>query len=208
MKTEINSEDLAYWYLRLNGFLTIRNFIVHPDRGSNQETDVDLLAVRFPFRGENLKRPMQDDHIFAGVNVPYLVFAEVKSGQCSLNGPWTRPERQNMFRVLQAVGAFPFTTGKQVADHLYTEGFFENADFRVSIICFGNEKNNDISSEYSLISQILWPDCLRFIFRRFRAYKNEKVSHGQWDDVGKMLWDKTVEHRDDVGAFVGSFQVT
>jgi len=27
----IDPEDLAYWYFRLNGFLAIKNFVVHPD---------------------------------------------------------------------------------------------------------------------------------------------------------------------------------
>jgi len=31
--TPVDSEKLAYWYLRLNGFLSIPNFIVHRDTG-------------------------------------------------------------------------------------------------------------------------------------------------------------------------------
>ncbi len=46
----IKYEQLGYWYLRLNGFLTIPNFVVHPDVGHNQETDVDILGVRFPLQ--------------------------------------------------------------------------------------------------------------------------------------------------------------
>ena len=55
---DIHPEKLAYWYLRLNGFLTIPNFVVHPDNGSNQKTDIDILGVRFPYRAENLNRQM------------------------------------------------------------------------------------------------------------------------------------------------------
>lgn len=47
-------ERLAYWYFRLNGFLTTENFIVHPDEGKDQRTDADLLAVRFQHRAENV----------------------------------------------------------------------------------------------------------------------------------------------------------
>ena len=32
----VSSEALGYWFLRLNGFLTIPNFVVHPDTGSQQ----------------------------------------------------------------------------------------------------------------------------------------------------------------------------
>ena len=43
-KSPINSEDLAYWYFRLNGFLTIQNFVVHPNR-----TEIDIIAARMKF---------------------------------------------------------------------------------------------------------------------------------------------------------------
>lgn len=29
----MNPEQLAYWYFRLNGFLTTVNFVVHPEQG-------------------------------------------------------------------------------------------------------------------------------------------------------------------------------
>ncbi len=45
-------ETLTYWYLRLNGFFLLRNFVLHPSYESegtnNQAADSDLLAVRFP----------------------------------------------------------------------------------------------------------------------------------------------------------------
>jgi hypothetical protein len=50
----LDPEKVAYWYFRLNGFLQIENFIVHPERRGGQRTDADLLAVRFPYRAERL----------------------------------------------------------------------------------------------------------------------------------------------------------
>ena len=46
------TEDLVYWFFRLNGCLTMENFIVHPDTAGPPETDADLIAVRFPHRRE------------------------------------------------------------------------------------------------------------------------------------------------------------
>jgi hypothetical protein len=97
LPTPVASEDLAYWYLRLNGFLTIPNFVVHPDIGAEQRTDVDVLGVRFPHRRELLLRPMADDKPFVDVrDRAYLVLAEVKRGQCRRNGPWTDADSENM----------------------------------------------------------------------------------------------------------------
>lgn len=42
-------ESLGYWYLRLNGFVPMTNFVQHRFRdGAGQNADCDLLAVRFP----------------------------------------------------------------------------------------------------------------------------------------------------------------
>jgi hypothetical protein len=47
------SETLSYWYLRLNGFFLLRNFVLHPPyingRDYEQVADSDLLAIRFPY---------------------------------------------------------------------------------------------------------------------------------------------------------------
>lgn len=55
-------ERLAYWYFRLNGFMTIENFLVHPETGSNPRTDVDILATRFAHRRENAVKRQLTDH--------------------------------------------------------------------------------------------------------------------------------------------------
>lgn len=59
--TKIHPEKLAYWYFRLNGCLTIENFVVHPDWRRGQQTEIDLIAVRFPHRAELLNKSMIDD---------------------------------------------------------------------------------------------------------------------------------------------------
>ena len=48
----LQPEKVAYWYFRLNGYLQIENFVIHPGRRGGQRTDADLLAVRFPHRAE------------------------------------------------------------------------------------------------------------------------------------------------------------
>lgn len=46
-------EELVYWYLRLNGFFIINNFVLHHDTAS-RTSDADLLAVRFPYVYEDI----------------------------------------------------------------------------------------------------------------------------------------------------------
>jgi hypothetical protein len=51
-RERLDADKAAYWYFRLNGFLQIENFVVHPERRGSQRTDADLLGVRFRHRAE------------------------------------------------------------------------------------------------------------------------------------------------------------
>jgi len=64
------AEDVASWYFRLNGFLTIPGFVVHPDqRRRFPRTEADLLGVRFPFSREWIStRQMEDDPLLTRVD--------------------------------------------------------------------------------------------------------------------------------------------
>ena len=193
----ITPEGLAYWYLRLNGFLTITNFVVHPDMGRDQETDVDILGVRFPFRKENLRHPMQDAPIWSrhGTNRALIALVEVKAGRCALNGPWTKPERENMLRVLQAVGAMPHEESKLASTEIHKTGRYSSQLYTVMIVCIGGQRNVAIEQDYPQVPQILFSDTLEFIYDRFQKYRRQKVSHGQWDDNGKNLWNAACTSR-------------
>ena len=204
---DIDSEALAYWYLRLNGFLTTANFVVHPDSGSNQETDADVLGVRFPHRAENLVRPMKDDKFFTEDHGKILiVIAEVKTGRCNLNGPWTQPNRGNMVRVLRAIGPFKSKESELAAKGLYENGSYSNQRYKISLLCFGREKNEDVSQKYPSVRQILWPEVLAFIYNRFREYRREKSSHPQWDKAGHSLWSAS-DTSTDVQTFIDGIRV-
>ena len=197
MPVELSTEALVYWYLRLNGFLTITNFIVHPDQGRNQETDADILGVRFPYRAENLNRPMKDHEAITGEpGKIHMVIGEVKTGLCDLNGPWTKPERRNMLRVLKAIGILQSREAETAAKSLYEVGYYTNQRYRISLLCVGRERNAQITEKDPVVPQLLWIDILPFIYERFKSYRNEKVSHQQWDADGHKLWNAFEESRD------------
>jgi hypothetical protein len=44
-----HAEEAAFWYLRLNGFFAITNFVVHASGGVTHSSDCDVLGVRLPF---------------------------------------------------------------------------------------------------------------------------------------------------------------
>lgn len=203
----IDPEALAYWFLRLNGFMTIVNFVVHPDRGREQRTDVDILGCRFPFRKELLENPMIDYMEFTRVNdKPLIVIAEVKKGRCKLNGPWTRPENQNMQRVLYALGVFPEGQLLNIASDLYKNGCYDDPTALITLLCMGSMSNHDLERTYPKVPQITWESVLSFIYNRFDAYRNQKSAHPQWDECGKKLWEMAIECRNQ-NEFVSRIQI-
>ena len=47
-------EEYALWYLRLNGFFPISNFVIHGNSEIQHSSDCDILAVRFPYVYEEI----------------------------------------------------------------------------------------------------------------------------------------------------------
>lgn len=189
INNKISPEDLAYWYFRLNGFFTILNFIVHPDKGMGQRTDVDIFGVRFPYRSELLCDPMVDSEEFLEISKPYIVIVEVKKDRCGLNGPWTKKEKENMQRVLRALGVFKLDIIDNVAKSLYENGYFENEVYYVSLFCVGKRENPEYLKQFPKVPQLTWEKVAHFIYNRFSKYREQKYSHSQWDNVGKKIWD-------------------
>jgi hypothetical protein len=188
----IRSEKLAYWYFRLNGFLTIENFIVHPNSGSQQETEIDIIAARFPYRTElpENEHPMQDDEcLILKPNKIRIVLAEVKARRCRINPAWTNPNKENMPQIISALGPFEGETVMLVSDEIYKHGYYEDENFVVSLCCVGQEENLKIHVQFPDVPQLTWNHVLSFIYDRFSKYEIYKRQHQQRDSTGQMLFE-------------------
>ncbi|MEN3039228.1 MAG: hypothetical protein ABDI07_08795 [Candidatus Kryptonium sp.] len=182
------AESVAYWFFRLNGCFTIINFIVHRDthdRIHSQITDIDIFAVRFPYRRElaTSDKPMKDHDIFSNSKID-IILSEVKAGKCNLNSSWTKKE--NLIKILNALGAFKEDETETVADSLIKSGCYENQTHRIRIIAIGSEKNQEINPK---VEQLTFEEILNFIYERIDEYKKVKSSHHQWDEMGQKLYN-------------------
>lgn len=186
----VNPEELANWFLRLDGFFTIPNFVVHPTEGGRpQRTDADVLAIRYPDRVEVVGgKPLQDDSRFLAA-APLFVIAEVKAGKCRLNGPWTRPADRNVHLVLQAAGIVRASEIEPMARALYEQKRFKSANVNAILTCFGAEADASLGAG---VLQISWAEVAEFIFRRYKRYQSAKRDHQQWPKVGRVLWELAV----------------
>lgn len=103
----LTAEEVAYWYLRLNGFLMIQNFIVHGDRRGRTRTDIDVLGVRFRWRREHIADPMRDDDWVRVSDRTIVVFCDAKKGPEDLNPTWTDRNQKMMESFLTLIGVLP-----------------------------------------------------------------------------------------------------
>jgi hypothetical protein len=87
------SEELCYWYLRLNGFFPLSRFVMHRTAGRASTSDCDVLAVRPPHVHEEVGGRPDDWDPLLGKELDFTrtigVISEVKSG---------RLERAKLFR--------------------------------------------------------------------------------------------------------------
>lgn len=191
----LDPEKVAYWYFRLNGFLQIENFVVHPEKRGGQRTDADLLAVRFPYRAERLfddpNAIMVDDerHLALSRDLIDVVIAEVKTNQpCTLNGPWTQEDSQNVHRVLAAIGCVPHDCIDKAAMDIYRAGVHAS-DFghRIRLVAVGREYSDALAVAYPDVTQLTWVNMLEFIWDHFHTYRQQKTQVDQWDAQGLAI---------------------
>lgn len=205
----LKPEKVAYWYLRLNGFLQIENFVLHRTQGGGQRTDADLLAVRFPHRSEFVfdypNDPMQDDFTSLELSRDQIdiCIVEVKGNQpCTLNGPWTRKDKKNIHRVLSAIGCLPPPDLERAAADLYAHGMHTSeAGLRIRLLAIGVGPNPQLAADHPGALQLVWSDILTFMWDRFNKYRREKADVAQWGASGLAI-KSLADQSDDAAGFV------
>jgi hypothetical protein len=189
------TEELTHWYFRLNGCLTIPNFVVHPEVGNDQRTDADLLAVRFPHRREQLMTALSDDDVFTEEAAKIQVFfVEVKSSRCSLNPSWTDPAKQTLNTIVRALGFVPENEADKAAESIYATSHYSNKTILARLVCIGATPGA-LGTRFTGVTQIVFEDILRFIHGRFCEHDSQKRSHDQWDDFGQYLYRVATAHK-------------
>lgn len=140
----LRTEDVAYWFFRLNGCLTMVNFVVHPDFRASQRTDADILAVRFPWRTE---QDMVDHDLFGDAKTVMFLLSEVKLNRCQLNGPWARPS-DNLERIISAVGVVPRDQVDGLAGALYARRVYRTDTIEARLVLVGDEVDTEYEHRY------------------------------------------------------------
>jgi hypothetical protein len=191
----IDPEILAQVFLRLNGFFSLTNFIIHREEEYEYRvgTDIDICGIRFPYRREILYNPVTDDKRLQSLSLPILVLGEVKTSTCSINESWLREGSDILKRVIATTGIFSEDKLNTIISSLKTKGRHIDTNFIIQIVCFGQNtvtsfKVQDKNIHIPDVIQITWEEILNFTYKRFREYSREKRDHPQWEQIGQILW--------------------
>ena len=164
-------ETLAYWYLRLNGFFLLNNFVVHRTPGNQYSSDIDLLGIRLPHVYEEVGGQPNDWHdlLMANLNQNIMtgVICEVKTGNFNDNEIF-RP--QYLHYALDRFGFIPNLSNhtEEISNNRVTT--FEN--FQIIKILVSNQ----VSNRNDLL-QITLQESRNFINNRIQKYQVQK-----WQD--------------------------
>ncbi|MBS4178785.1 hypothetical protein [Lederbergia citrea] len=164
-------EELAYWYLRFNGFFVLDNFVYHQTL-ENRNGDADLLAIRLP----NVEEPIGgsfedwDEKLFTYIGGYDVlgVLCEVKTG--------VRPDLSKAFeypKVRYALNRIGFS--KYEVDEMLegNEHFILQCNQKKFIKLVISE--HPIRSNNTFLSFSL-KDIEKFIYKRINDYTWQKYN--------------------------------
>jgi hypothetical protein len=191
------AEHVSNWYFRLNGFLSIPGFVVHPNTPQRYPlTEADLIAVRFPNSSEVIgERPMVDDRLLTSLangQQKLFILVEVKLDLCRINGPWSDPAAGNMQRVINRLGFAKVELVDQVAQQMYAGLRWEDEESVLQYVSVGQRVNDGLQRTHSKLRQITWDQISEFLFARFKQFPEKlpddgRSVHRQWPDFGRRF---------------------
>lgn len=195
-------ELLVRWYLRLNGYLGIENFVVHePTEGGNRPgAEMDVLAVRFPYSREVPDFPIENDLNLLDEEATRdglidFVIAEVKGGQRGgLNRVWRRPSDDvKVDRVSYLLRWLGPLDDEQVlhdvATDLQAAHRAQYGKFLFRLVLFANKRGSNSAAQ-----QVTFRDIADFVVRvRAPSWQDHglgvRSAHDQWPTLIKTIWE-------------------
>lgn len=191
------AEELAYWYLRLNGFFPINNYVLHPDdTDENSHADSDILAVKMPHTKETVGLRVRRDYsqelldiVDGGIRI-IGVICEVKGGSTRFS---TRniSNRNRIESQVKRLGFFQDDQMTLVINRLMRNSYYENENFKVCKVIICREDNRTrIPNTWNRISLEV---IIRYIIRNRLARHPQKV--GGWDKFDSSLFQFLIRHR-------------
>lgn len=177
-------ETLVYWYLRLNGFFPLVDFVLHRHEETiAHSADCDVLAVRHPHTYEAVGGQITDwDPKLSAMGIRLDsriigIIVEVKTGQD------TAESRENIRRsfcnernryAVQRLGFWPQADTVDVVDALSTGFSYQDDTFQVFKLLVADKMPPVEQPEKW--KQLSLKQVETFIVERFKKYQDQKLS--------------------------------
>jgi len=188
------AEEIAYWYLRLNGFFPLTDFVIHATEEGAYTSDCDLLAIRMPYVREDIGGLDRDwDQTLLGFfdcNRPVGVICEVKAG--AIRGELFRDEY-----VEYCLKRFGFTPDADqtllmdAAARLRQGTNIEVGDCEVFKLLISNKRprQGDIAHYMPL------QGAREFLLRRMRLYEEKRRDWVFFNSpiIQEIIWEVQME---------------
>jgi hypothetical protein len=164
-------EQLVYWYLRLNGFFPLTNFVPHRESG-----EIDMLAIRLPYVSEDIGGNPDDwDPRFRDPwdirleSEKVGIFAEVKSGHWSARDLARAGGDGRLNAGIKRSGMFPTEIANSVAERLRDRPVVRQHGFTVAKMFVGVAERQPANRLHLPLHK-----ADKFIRDRMAKYPNEK----------------------------------
>jgi hypothetical protein len=163
-------EEIAYWYLRFNGFFLIDNFVIHHSKNVKHSSDIDIIAVRLPYVYEEIGgHPNDWDTSFFdpfNKNLPIGVLCEIKTGRIDIKKLF-KPDN-----IKYAIGRFGFARNFEetnLVSDVDEQKLIHRDEFQIAKILFSNRKHLDNDRFYHCPLSHLQ----EFLQKRIKLYKEK-----------------------------------
>ncbi|URJ46984.1 hypothetical protein MF628_001571 [Paenibacillus polymyxa] len=183
-------EELVYWYLRLNGFFLINNFVLHQN-SEGRTSDADLLAVRLPYVYEETGGRLEDwDPLLLSYFEPGKtigIICEVKTG---LNFNTNKIfQDYNVNKSVQRIG---FTSNELDYQEIFDNSMVSFGDYQIAKLLVTRKLDNPKS------------DCLHikmvhirsFLRERMHKYMDRKLGNRMFFSsslLQYLIWDESLK---------------
>lgn len=176
-------ETLGYWYLRLNGFIPMANFVLHEfDVPQKHNADTDLLAVRLPHVFEEVggQKGDWDTERFDAWELDHerhivFVVCEVKTGRFTADSINSSFSEQRILYALRRFGAMPEEGCATICRRLMNSAVVIEDGFTFAKVLMCSAENHNGSPQgMTPCCKIELAEALNFIRERLGRYSHQK----------------------------------
>jgi len=166
-------ETLAYWYLRLNGFFPLKNFVMHMPDDRQQRSDCDILALRFPKVSEDIGGQAGDwdrprfERWGLSLEVPIALIVQVKTGSEGEPGKAFCAER--LKEAVKRVGLWDAGASERIAGALERSRLLKTDEATVAKLLIASQP-----AEKDAYLSMKIDEATGFIRARFKKYSRPK----------------------------------